>query len=216
MSVSGVPCRDSGSGDTDGCGVGSVRDRSGASAAIEIRDDLLFRAVLAAAALLRLGGDLFVGDIGSSTTLSGGLKICEGSTDSLACVCLRVAVRRFGVVAGSAVRRRGDRIDFAGAGVKSSSSSPSCCRVAMLFSMSELPSSSATTFRRVAARREGRSGDAADMATVILAQTRPPQTLWDAGIMGVEVWMSLVLSLAVYGSLPNLERRVRKNLGKAR
>lgn len=163
MSVSGVPCRDIGSGDSDGCGVGSAGGSSGASVAIEMFETLLFLAVLAAAALRRLGGDFLVGDNGSSTTLSGGLKICEGSTDSLALFCRRAAVRLLGVVASPAVFLLGDRVLFAGAGVKSSSSSSSPVWLTTLFSMSELPSSWMTGRRRAAARREGRSGDAADI-----------------------------------------------------
>lgn len=71
MSVSGVPCRevgDLGSGDTVAWGVGN----SGASGAIEIRDALLLRAARASLTLRRFGGDFFVGDGGSSATLSGG------------------------------------------------------------------------------------------------------------------------------------------------
>lgn len=115
--------------------------------------------------LRRLGGDFFVGDSGSSTTLSGGLKICEGSiidgsTESPVRVRRAAAVRRRGVVAVvHIVFRLGD--DRTGAGVNSSSSP--CCWLATLFSTSELPSSSTTTLRRAAARLEGRSGDAADI-----------------------------------------------------
>jgi hypothetical protein len=172
MSVSGVPCRDCASGDMDGRGVGRGGAKSGASDAIDIRDvTLLFRAARAAVALLRFGGDFFVGDSGSSATLSGGLKIWLGSTDSLARVVLRATVRRFGVVASPpAVFRLGDRVVRAGAGVKSSSSSSSCCRLTTLFSMSELLSSSTTTFLRVAARREGLSGDAMAITSFQIAR----------------------------------------------
>lgn len=166
MSVSGVPCRDMGSGEADGCGVGNGGWSSGASAAIEMRETLLFRAARASLALRRLGGDFLVGDSGSSITLSGGLKICEGSTDSLTLVRLAAAVLLLGVVASPTVFLRGERVAFAGAGVKSSSSSPSSClRLIAVFSISEPSSSSTMTFRRPAARRDGRSGDNADIAT---------------------------------------------------
>lgn len=128
-------------------------------------ETLLFRTFLATAALRRFGDDFFVGESGSSSTLSGGLKICEGSTDSVARVCLRAAVRLRGVVASPAVFRLGDRIVFAGAGVKSSSSSGAW--LVIVFSMSEL-SSSTMTLRRAATRRDGRSGDAFDMVTELL------------------------------------------------
>lgn len=105
------------------------------------------------------------GDRGSSATLWGGLKTCEGSTDSLARG--RLAVLVLGVAA--TVRRRGDARVFFGAGVNSSSSLSS---LTMLFSTSESSSSSTTTFVLEAVRREGRSGDAADIATVSSSITR--------------------------------------------
>lgn len=174
ISVNGVPCREAGSGDVDGCGVGRGGCSSGASGAIDTREILLFRAVRASLTLRRLGGDFFVGEVGSSATLSGGLKIwegsiCEASTDSPVLARLLTAVRLRGVVASPAVFRLGDRTVLVGAGVKSSSSSSSCRRLTTEFSISELSSSSTITFRLAAARREGRSGDAADIATVFAA-----------------------------------------------
>ena len=170
ISVSGVPCRDAGSGDAEGSGVGKEACSSGASGAIDMRGALLFRATRASFALRRFGGDLFVGEIGSSTMLSGGLKICEGSTDSLCRVLLATVVRLFGVIASPpTVLRRGDLV-FAAAGVNSSSSSSSCLRLITVFSTSDPSSSSTTTFLRPAARRDGRSGEAADIATNYLLQ----------------------------------------------
>lgn len=163
MSVKGVLCRGAGSGDSVGCGVGSGGCSSGVSGMIET---LLLRAALASFTDRRLGAAFLEGDIGSGATLSGGLKTCEGSTDSLA--LLRLAVLVLGVAA--TVRRRGDARVFLGAGVNSSSSSLSS--LTMLFSTSESSSSSTTTFLLEAVRREGRSGDAADIATVLSSITR--------------------------------------------
>jgi hypothetical protein len=162
-------CRGVASGDSDGCGVGSGGCSSGASGAIET---LLLRAALASFTDRRFGAAFFVGDSGSPASLCGGLKICEGSTDSLALV--RLAVLVLGVAAVlAAVLRRGDARVFFGAGVNSSSSSlSSCLRLIVLLSMSELSSSSSTTFLLEAARREGRSGDALDIAIVSFSITR--------------------------------------------
>ena len=178
MSVKGVPCRDAGSGEAVGCGVGSGGSSSGGSGAIETCETLLLRAALASFTVRRFGAAFFVGDIGSSATLSGGLKICDGSicdgsiTESPVLARLPAAARLRGVGAALAVFRRGDaRVLLAGAGVNSSSFSSSCVRLATLFSMSELLSSSTTIFRRVAARREGRSGDAVDMATTMVCRS---------------------------------------------
>ena len=170
ISVRGVPCRDAGSGDAEGSGVGKDACSSGASDAIDMRGALLFRAARASLALRRFGGDLFVGEIGSSTTLSGGLKICVGSTDSLCRVLLAAVVRLLGVVASPpTVLRRGDVV-FDAAGVNSSSSSSPSLRLLMVFSTSDPSSSSTTTFLRPAARRDGLSGDAADIATRFFQQ----------------------------------------------
>jgi hypothetical protein len=122
-------------------------------------ETLLFRAALASFTDRRFGAAFFEGDKGSGATLSGGLKTCVGSTDSLARG--RLAVLVLGVAA--TVRRRGDARVFFGAGVNSSSSLSS---FTMLFSTSESSSSSTTTFLLEAVRREGLSGDAADIATV--------------------------------------------------
>ena len=170
MSVRGVPCLEPGSGDSDGCGVSSECCSSGASDAIDTRDTLLFLAARASLTVLRFGAAFFVGEIGSSTTLSGGLKICDGSTDSDARVLL--ALLRLGVpVSVLVVLRRGEaRVLLAGAGVNSSSSSSSCLLLATVFSMSELSSLSTTTFLRVAARRDGLSGEAADILFINLTR----------------------------------------------
>jgi hypothetical protein len=168
ISAKGVVCRGCrgvASGDSDGCGVGSGGCSSGASGAVET---LLLRAALASFTDRRFGAAFFVGDSGSPASLCGGLKICEGSTDSLALVRLAV----LGVAAVlAAVLRRGDARVFFGAGVNSSSSLSSC-RLIVLLSISELSSSSSTTFLLEAARREGRSGDALDIAIVSFSTTR--------------------------------------------
>jgi hypothetical protein len=162
ISVKDVSCRDAGSGDSEGSGVGRGGCSSGVSGRIET---LLFRAALASFTDRRFGAAFLEGDNnGSGATLSGGLKTCEGSTDSLARG--RLAVLALGVAA--TVLRRGDaRVFLGGAGVNSSSSLSS---LTMLFSTS-LSSSSTTTFLRDAVRREVRSGDAADIVTVILSIT---------------------------------------------
>jgi len=183
MSVSGVLCRGVGSGDAEGCGVGRGGCSSGGSGTIETRDARLLRAARASLTLRRLGGAVLVGESGSAITLSGGLNICDGSisdnftseasTVSPVLVRLPAVVLRRGVVTSPFVFRRGDdRVLRAGAGANSSpSSSSSRLRLAMLFSTPELSSSSSstTTFLRAAARRDGRSGGAADMATVFSA-----------------------------------------------
>lgn len=168
MSAKGVVCRGVGSGDSDGCGVGSGGCSSGASGAIET---LLLRAALASFTDRRFGAAFFVGDNGSPASLCGGLKICEGSTDSLARVRLTVLVLGVAAVL-AAVLRRGDARVLFGAGVNSSSSLSSCFRLIVLLSTSELSSSSTTTFLLEAARRDGRSGDAVDIATVSLLIAR--------------------------------------------
>lgn len=171
ISAKGVVCRGCrgvASGDSDGCGVGNGACSSGASGAI---DTLLLRAALASFTDRRFGAAFFVGDSGSPASLCGGLKICEGSTDSLAPI--RLAVLALGVAAVlAAVLRRGDARVFFGAGVNSSSSLSSCLRLNVLLSMSELSSSSSTTFLLEAARRDGRSGDTLDIAIVSFSITR--------------------------------------------
>ena len=170
ISFKGVACRDAASGDAVACGVGGSCDSS-TSGAIDTLGARLLRAARASFTLRRLGGDFLVGDNGSSTTLSGGLKICDGSIcETSICdastVRLAPAARLRGVVAVAVpvVLRLGDaRVVRAGAGVNSSSSA-ACAWLITVFSTSELLSSSTTTLRR-AARRTGRSGEAADIAT---------------------------------------------------
>jgi hypothetical protein len=115
--------------------------------------------------LLRFRGEagFFVGEVGSMVgTASSVSKICVGSMLSPVRV-RRVLVDLFGETSVLAVVWR--RVDFRGlarlgaAGVNSSSRSS----WTMLNSSSD--SSSTTTFLRVA-RRVGRAGDGADMATV--------------------------------------------------
>jgi hypothetical protein len=156
MSAKGVSCRSVGSGVSEGCGVGSGGCRSGVSGMIET---LLLRAALASLTVRRLGAAFLEGEKGSGATLSGGLKTCVGSTDSL--TRTRLVLLVLGVAA--TVFLRGDaRVPF-GAGVNSS---PSLSSLIMLFSTSDSSSSSTTTFLLEVARREGRSGDAADIVTV--------------------------------------------------
>jgi hypothetical protein len=129
----------------------------------------LCRAARASLTLLRFGAAFFDGDMGSSTTLSGGEKTCDGSMDdsltSTFFVCLRDAtvLRRGAVSDVSIVFLRGDALIF-GAGVNSSSSSLIRDRLATEFSTSEPESSSMTVFRREAARRDSRAGEVSAMA----------------------------------------------------
>lgn len=86
------------------------------SGAIDTPDILLLRAALASFTDRLLGAAFFVGDNGSPATLSGGLKICDGSTDSLALDLLAVLALGVAVVL-AAVLRRGDARVLFGAGV---------------------------------------------------------------------------------------------------
>jgi hypothetical protein len=108
--------------------------------------------------------------MGSSTTLSGGEKTCDGSMDISLASTFRVwrreatVLRRGADSNVSVVFLRGDAFVFFGAGVNSSSSSPFRVRLLIIeFSTSEPESSSMTVFRRLAARREGRTGDVSAM-----------------------------------------------------
>lgn len=166
ISVSGVPWREEvsrGSGEADAWGVGSGGGRSSSkSVAMDTREALLFLA-RASLTLRRLGGDFLVGDSGSSVTSSGGgLKTCDGSIDDSTVV--RRAAVRLRVVASPSVFRLGDPLLVLGAGVNSSSSSSSSSRLLTTLCPPSDPSSSSsstTTFLRVAARREGRTGESA-------------------------------------------------------
>lgn len=172
MSVKGVPCRSAGSGEAVACGVG--RGGCSSSCVSDKIDDRetprLCRAARASLTLLRFGAAFFEGDIGSSTTLSGGEKTCDGSMDlSLAStflVCRREAtVLLFGAISpASTVFLRGDPLVLFVAGVNSSSSSLFRVRLTTEFSISEPESSSITVFRRAAARLDGRAGDVSAMA----------------------------------------------------
>jgi hypothetical protein len=146
----------SGSGDSEGFGVGS----EGASSAILGALDILLFLILARTLCLGarfFGEAFFVGDAGAEgSSVSAGLKICEGSTDSLILV-RRVLVVLLGVMVSSTVFRLVVRVVLTGAGVNSSS------RSSLLTGCSS-SSDSSTIFRReAAARREGRVGDALDM-----------------------------------------------------
>lgn len=168
ISFKGVPWRDAASGDSEGLGVGRGGGSSGVSGAIDTPETRLLRAALASFTDRRFGGAFLLGDTGSAATLSGGLKTCEGSTDSLSLVVRRLVLVLEVAATLAVVLRRGEARLLFGAGVySSSSSSSSCSRLMPLFSMSEEPSSSSkTTFLLEAARRERRSGDAADIATM--------------------------------------------------
>jgi hypothetical protein len=146
----------SGLGDSEGFGVG----REGASSAMLVAVDILLFLMLARTLCrgARFRGDaFFVGEVGAEgSSVSAGLNICEGSTDSLILV-RRVLVAVLGVIVSSAVFRLEVRVVLAGAGVNSSS-------LSSLLAVCSSSSDSSTTFRReAAARREGRVGDAADM-----------------------------------------------------
>lgn len=194
MSASGVPDRDTasclGSGDNVGCGVGSAGGSSGTSGAIDTRDALLCRA----RTLLLFGGDFLVGEGGSmvsATPSGGGLKTCDGSIDasvaSPTCVFRLLATVRLRLVVSPIVFLRGDARELFGAGVKASSSSSSCCRLTTLFSTSEPSSSSTTTFRRLAARRDGLTGESAISVhqSVVLCG-------WRSVVNGCNAWCSTV------------------------
>lgn len=146
----------SGSGDSDGFGVGSKGTSSAIVVALDTLLFLIFARTLCRGARFR-GDAFFVGDVGAEgSSLPAGANICEGSTDSLILV-RRVLVVVFGVIVSSACFRLEVRVVLAGAGVNSSSLSSllPCCSSS---------SDSSTTFRReAAALREGRVGDAADM-----------------------------------------------------
>lgn len=109
------------------------------------------------------GDALFAGDGGSDGARLSGLRISEGSTDSLAIARRdRVAVR--GVAGSPAVFRRFCTLEALGAGVNFSSSLPF---VTLLASSSS--EDSIMTWRRFTALLAGREGDTAD----ILAEFMP-------------------------------------------
>lgn len=162
MSASGVlilaaPTSVCGSGDAEGCGVGSTDTSVGSSViAIEAAEILLLRAALADFTDLRFGGEAALGGDVGSATLSGGLKICDGSADSLT-LTRRVRVAAFGVASLFVAFLRFARGVRDGAGVNSSSSSSVCGRrLTTVLSSSSL---SSITLRRGAARLDGRTGD---------------------------------------------------------
>lgn len=171
ISASGVACLactggacECGSGEADGCGVGSAIDDSSGTSSVIAMDALLLRAARTPFADRLFGGDAaLLGEVGS-TTLSGGLNICDGSTDSLKrAFRVRPVVRG---VAGSSVvfLREGALVVLAGAGVNSSSFSSGRRLMIVLSSSSD----SSTTLRRVAIRREGRTGDSVDIVRGLL------------------------------------------------
>lgn len=113
--------------------------------------------------------------VSSPTTLSGGLKICDGSMED-ASMLSRAIVRRAAVVllfgvASPTVFRRGEALEDFGAGVKSSSSS-SCCVGMTTFSTSDPSSSSTTTFLRDAARRDGLTDESAMLVLCASSKVR--------------------------------------------
>jgi hypothetical protein len=114
----------SGSGDTEGCGVGSEDDSSSAIGfvvgATDIRLFLFARTLCRPLVVRFLGEDFLMGEAGSvGSTFSDASKISGGSIDSVARV-LRVRVPVFGVGGSSTVFLLEPRVARAGAGVKSS------------------------------------------------------------------------------------------------
>lgn len=172
ISARGVAFLALGSGEAVGSGVGRIWEavRSGASSVTDT-ETRLFLAARTVLTLRRFGGEAaFVGDGASSMstsismTLSGGLNICDGSTDSDARVRrVRVAVRGVAVTSFTILRRV---VFCTGAGVFSSSSFSSWTLWLMLLWSSS--SESTTCLRREAMRLEGRTGDSADIAPVYL------------------------------------------------
>ena len=164
ISESGVDRLARGSGEVDVFGVGNGGGISEVpSGVMETR---LFRLARTFLILLRFGGDTFLeGDGASEDVLfSVGLKIwegstVEGSTDSLALVLRLLAVR--GVAGTSVVFLRGALLVRVGAGVNSSPLSSSICPVSFPSSSS---SESMIALRRAVARRDGLTGDSADIA----------------------------------------------------
>lgn len=177
----------SGSGDSEGFGVGSVGASSAIVVAVDILLFLIFARTLCRGA--RFLGDAFlVGDVGAEgSSLPTGAKICEGSTDSLILV-LRVLVVDLGVIVSSATFRLGARVVLAGAGVNSSS-------LSSLFPGRSSSSDSSTTFRReAAARREGRVGDAADMAKKWYGVCRGGRIWWIVCCACFDVYASALMT----------------------
>lgn len=146
ISPKGVPCNRERAGLAVALGVGND---GGKSCATEGRPRFV------AAALLRFRGDGFlVGDSGSGAILSWGSNIWVGSMSSVFRVLLPRAFAR-GVTGSSVVFRRLARLGLlCGAGVNSSSSSSG--GTSLMISSSE---SFTTTFLRVAALLEGRTGE---------------------------------------------------------
>lgn len=154
ISARGVAGTLVGSGEADGCGVGSWETSSTGAAATDARD---LRVVFPT---VRFFGDcLFVGDNGSAVL--AGVNNCVGSMLSSTRV-RRLAVG-FGVaVSSTAFDGLPRRTIFCGAGAGVNSSSLSCLILGAWFSSSS-ESSTMGAFRRVAAARVDLRGDTADI-----------------------------------------------------
>jgi hypothetical protein len=151
ISARGDPGNSEGSGDIDGCGVGSKGGNSGVT---EVRD-----ARVGAALFLFRGDALLDGDCGSGAGVCSGSKISDGSMLS-AMTALRVLPEVLGVFGIEAATFRLDCICLLGllwgAGVNSSSLSSFTFWV---LSMTSSSSEESTIFRRAAALLDGLVGD---------------------------------------------------------
>jgi hypothetical protein len=114
----------SGSGEIDGCGVGSEEGSSAIGfvvGALDVRVFLFARMLCLPLVVRFLGEDFFTGETGSvGDTFSEASNISEGSIDSVA-LDFRVRPPVRGVGGSSTVLRLEPRVVRAGAGVKSSS-----------------------------------------------------------------------------------------------
>lgn len=172
----------SGSGETEGCGVGSNEGSSSAmgfvAGAIGMRLFLFARMLCLPPVVLFLGGAFLTGEAGSSgATFSDASNISDGSVDSPVLVRrARVLVR--GVGGSSTVFRLVPRVVRADPGVNSSSLS--------LFASGVMSSSSESSmiFLRAAALLEGLVGEAANMLRFAVVRSCNSGVRW----MGISVY----------------------------
>ncbi len=156
MSDNGAPCISVGSGDIEGCGVGSGGGNSGVAEFLELREGALFRF---------RGDALFDGDpsfccrmLCSVSNDSGGRMLSSADAFLILPDVRGVDIPEFVVFLLDCVCLRGLRC---GAGVKSSSLSSDIFSVFCTSSSSSEDSTS--TFRRAATRLDGLVGDAVDI-----------------------------------------------------